>query len=151
MGLIWYLFDLKILTYWGLVTHICISKQTIIGSDNGVFPGQCIAIIWTSAGILLMGPLETNLSEILIVIHTFLLRKMHLKMYPGKWRLFCLDLNVLTSWSLMLKSSPTRYLNFTHVGTIFKKDWASTFWLLREMFIQLHIHRRWELHALTIK
>ena len=40
------------LTHWGRVTHICISKLTIIGSDNGSSPGRRQAIIWTNAGIL---------------------------------------------------------------------------------------------------
>ena len=47
--------------------HICISKLTIIVSDNGLSPGQRQAIIWTNAGILLIGPLGTNFSEILII------------------------------------------------------------------------------------
>ena len=34
--------------------HICISKQAIIGSDNGLAPGRHQAIIWTNAGILLI-------------------------------------------------------------------------------------------------
>ena len=34
------------LTHWGLVTHICVTKQTIIGSDNGLSPGRRQAIIW---------------------------------------------------------------------------------------------------------
>ena len=54
----------KHLTHWGRVTHICISKLTIIGSDNGLSPGGCQAIIWTNAGLLLIAPLETNFSEI---------------------------------------------------------------------------------------
>ena len=53
--------------------HICVGNLTIIGSDNGLLPGQRQAIIWTNAGILLIGPLETNFSEILIEIQTFLL------------------------------------------------------------------------------
>ena len=56
------------LTHWGRVTYICVSKQTIIGSDNSLSPGQRQAIICTNAGILLIGPLGTNLSEILIEI-----------------------------------------------------------------------------------
>ena len=59
------------LTHWGRVTHICVSKQTIIGSDNGLSPGGRQAIIWTDAGILLIWPLGTNFSEILIEIHAF--------------------------------------------------------------------------------
>ena len=46
--------------------HICIGKTTIIGSDNGLSPGRRQAIIWTNAAILLIGPLGTNFSEILI-------------------------------------------------------------------------------------
>ena len=48
--------------------HICVSKLTIIGSDNGLSPGLHQAIIWTNARILLNEPLETNFSEILMEI-----------------------------------------------------------------------------------
>ena len=41
------------LTHRGRVTHICVSKLTIIGSDNGLSPGRRQANIWTNAGILL--------------------------------------------------------------------------------------------------
>ena len=50
--------------HWGRVTHICIGKLTIIDSDNGLSSGRRQAIIQTNAGILLIGPLGTNLSEI---------------------------------------------------------------------------------------
>ena len=46
------------------VTHICISNVTIIVSDNDLVPGQHQAIIWTSAGILLIEHLWTNFSGI---------------------------------------------------------------------------------------
>ena len=36
---------LKVLTHWGQVTHICVSKLSSIGSDNGLSPGQLQAII----------------------------------------------------------------------------------------------------------
>ena len=79
--------------------HICFGKRNIIGSDNGlplVRPaGRRQAIIWTNAGILLIEPFVTNFNEILIEIHTFSLTKFHLKMSSGKWRPFCLGLNVL--------------------------------------------------------
>ena len=87
---------LKMLTHWGRVTHICVSKLTIIGSDNGLSPGRRQTIIWTNDGILLIRPLGTNFSEILIAIYTFSFEKMHLKMSSGKWRPSCLGLNVLT-------------------------------------------------------
>ena len=84
------------LTHWGRVTHICVSKLTIIGSDNGLSPERRQAIIWTNAGILLIGPLGTNFSEILTKIITFSFKKMYLKVSSAKWRPFCLGLNVLT-------------------------------------------------------
>ena len=83
------------LTHWGRVTHICISKLTIIGSDNGLSPGRRQAIIWTNNGILLIRTFRTHFSEIVSEIHTFSLKKMHLKMSSGKWRPSCLGLNVL--------------------------------------------------------
>ena len=79
------------------MTHTCVSKLASIVSDNGLSPGRRQAIIWTNAGILLIVPLGTNFSGILIEIHTFSFKKMHFKMPSGKWRPFCLGLNVLTS------------------------------------------------------
>ena len=76
--------------------HICVDNLTIIDSDNGLSPGRRQAIIWTNVGILLIGLLGTNFSEMLIEIHTFSFKKIHLKMSSGKWRPFCLGLNVLT-------------------------------------------------------
>ena len=77
------------------MTHICVSKLTIIGSDNGLSPDRRQAIILTNAGILLIGPLGTNFSELLIEILTFSFRKMRLKVSSAKRRPFCLSLNVL--------------------------------------------------------
>ena len=87
------------------MTHICFSKLTIIGSDNGLSPVRCQAIIWTNAGMLLIGPFGTNFSEIVIGIYTFSSQKMHLKMSSGKWRPFCpglSELSVGTSASRMM-------------------------------------------------
>ena len=72
------------LTHLGRVTHICVGKLSIIGSDNGLLPEPRQAIIWTNAGILLIGPLGTNFNEILIEILTFLFKKIHLKLSSGK-------------------------------------------------------------------
>ena len=74
---------------------ICISKLTIIGSDNGLSPVRRQAIFWTNARVLLIGPLGTNLSEVVIEIHTFSFKKIDLKISSGKWRPFCLSFNVL--------------------------------------------------------
>ena len=92
------------LIHWGRVMHICGSKLTITGSDNGLSPDQRQAFIWTNDGISLIGPLGTNLSEILIKIHTFSFKKMHLKMSSGKRRPFCLGLNVLITTKRVLIS-----------------------------------------------
>ena len=86
---------IALLTHWGQVTQTCVGKLTIIGSDNGLSPGRRQAIIWTNARILLIRPLGTNFSEILIGIQTFSFKKMHLKMSSAKCRLFCLGLNEL--------------------------------------------------------
>ena len=88
----------SMLTHWGRVTHICVSKLTIIGLDNGLSPGRCQAIIWTNAGILLIGPFGTNFSEILIGIRTYSFKQIHSKMLSAKCRPFCLGLNVVTRW-----------------------------------------------------
>ena len=61
------------LTHWGRVTHICVGNLTIICSDNGLSPDRRQAITWTNVGILLIGPLGTNFSEMLIEIqHIFI-------------------------------------------------------------------------------
>ena len=56
----------RLFIHWGRVTHIYVSKLTIIGSDNGLSPGRRQVIIWTNAEILIIAPLGTNFSEILI-------------------------------------------------------------------------------------
>ena len=89
------------------MTHICVSDLTIIGSDNGLSPGRRQAIIRTNAGILLIRPLGTNFSEILIEILIFSFKKMHLKVSSAKRRPFCLGLNVLSIpvllWPIFLR------------------------------------------------
>ena len=52
------------------MTHIYVGKPTIIGSDNGFSPERHQDIIWTNDVILLIGPLGTKCSEILIEIQT---------------------------------------------------------------------------------
>ena len=73
--------------HWGQMTHICVGKLIIFGSDNGLSSGQRQAII-----------LGRNFSEILNEIKTFLLKKICLKMPSAKCCLFRLGLNVLTYW-----------------------------------------------------
>ena len=68
------------------------------GLDNGLPPGWHQAIIWTNAGILLIGPLGTNFSEFMIGSHTLSFKKMHLKISSTKWHPFGLILNVLITF-----------------------------------------------------
>ena len=99
------------LTHWGRVTQICVNILANIVSDNGLSPGRRQAIIWTSAGMLLIGPSGTNFNEIFIKIHTFSFKKLHLKTLSAKRRPFCPGLNGLTPW-------PPRdaVVNLTHWG-----------------------------------
>ena len=85
-----------LLTHWGWVMHICVSKLTITGSDNGLSPSRRQAIIWTNAGILWVWPLGTNFNEILIL--TFSFKKMRLKVSSAELWPFCVGLNVLSEY-----------------------------------------------------
>ena len=66
---------LHVLTQWGRVTHNCVGKLTLIGSDNGLSPGRRQAIIWTNAEILTIPILGTKFSEILNEMHIFTFMK----------------------------------------------------------------------------
>ena len=99
------------LTNWGRVTHICVDKLIIIGSDNGLSSDRCQAIIWTNVGLLSIGPLQAYFSENLIKIQQFSLNKMHMKMSSAEWRPSCLGLNVLrhisnSCWFYYRSSNP---------------------------------------------
>ena len=60
--------------------HVCIGKLTIIGSDNGLTPGQRQAIIRTNAGFIVNSNLRKKLQWNLSEIQTFSFKKMHLTM-----------------------------------------------------------------------
>ena len=127
------------LTHWGRVTHICIGNLNTIDSEDGFSPSWRQAIIWTNAGLLLIGPnLETNFSEILNKIQTFSLKKMHLKM-PAKWWPFCLGLNVLNlkDEGLFLEN-PCR-ISYNH-------NLCANYWP-EITFIQLHVWYGNHLHC----
>ena len=78
------------------MTHICVSKITIIGSDDGLSAGRRQAIIWTNDGIILIGYLGANFTVILIEIYTFAFKKIHMKMSSAKRRPYYPGLNVLS-------------------------------------------------------
>ena len=121
------------------MTHICVGNQTIIGSDKGLSPGRRQAIIWANAGILLVGNLGRNFSEILIEIHIFSFKKMHLKMSSAKWRPFCLGRwgalrwmqQNLTSEKTLVQCRRVRnhYLNRCWLKSMSPCDVTWTWWL----------------------
>ena len=103
---------LMVLTHWGRVTHICISNLTIIGSDNSLLPGRCQAIIWTNAGILLIGnKLQWNLnwnSSILIQENAF--ESVIWKMAAILSRPQCVKLYHMTSvWNVVFIDSRIKF------------------------------------------
>ena len=60
-GLLFFISNDQMLIYWGRVTHVCVSKLTIVGSDNGLLPGRRQAIIWTNAGLFVNSNLRNKL------------------------------------------------------------------------------------------
>ena len=67
------------------------------------------------AGILLIGPLGTNFSEILLEIYILSFIKMHLKMSSRRWRPFCLGLNVLNAiWGHSHSATPWWPVTLNH-------------------------------------
>ena len=110
----------------------------IIGSDNGLSPDRRQATIWTSAGILLIGPLGTNFSEILIGIQTFSFKKLHLKTSSAKWRLFCLGLNPIwqtlhcvSPCGISRRFSPYNHKRFLYCTTVCPGGfWSCSVWYL---------------------
>ena len=116
------------LTHWGRVTHICASELTIIGSDNGLSPSRRQAMVWTSAGILLIRPSGTNFSESKSMFFSF--KKMNLKMSSAKCRPFD-PIN-------QLKISPTTSSSEIVIATIFTFQWCS---IPRHMAFVLGLHK----------
>ena len=60
-----------------LQRDVYVSKPTTICSDDGLVLGQHQAILLKNDGILLIGTIATNFSEILSSINTFSFKKMH--------------------------------------------------------------------------
>ena len=71
-----------------------------MGSDNGLLPFWCQAIIWTNAGLLSVELLWTHFSKVLIKKQQFSLKKIHMKMSSTKCQPSCLCVSVLTAGKL---------------------------------------------------
>ena len=112
------------LTHWGQVTHIYVSKLTVIGSDNGLGLGRRKAIFWTNVGILLIVPLGTNFREIAIKNSTFSFK-------IGKW---------FDIWKCRLENG--RYLVSASMGYFsFGQHWATGAVVLKH----IHSQNQWSL------
>ena len=118
--------DPGVITHWGRVTYLCVSKLIIIASHNGLSPGRRQAIIWINAGILFIEPLGKNFSEILIESDTFSFQKMHLKILSDKWQPFFLCFNVLRPYH---SSHLVQILKYIHPWILQMKFWSWTSWI----------------------
>ena len=118
---------------------LCVYKLTIIDSDKGLSLRRHQAIIWTNAGLLLIGPLGTNFSEILIEIF------LHFNSIKCIWKCrlenggpSCFCLNVLSHRYVLT-------VIICSISAIFVSATWDMPWLLVWAFIHL------ELRRLTIK
>ena len=98
---IWVLTKMKVLfhdsssTNWGGVTHICISKLAIVGSDCRLVGAKslsvpCWSIVYWTHGNKHQWNLNRN-------VYIFI-KEMHLKWSSGNWRPFSFGLNMLNYW-----------------------------------------------------
>ena len=124
-------------THWGRVTHICVGKLAIIGSNNGLSPGRRQAIIWTNAAILLIGPLGTNFSEILNELQTFSLKKILLKMSSAKCCPFRLGLNVLRTFWLWHTQEQLLVNTYRILSSLFYRIGINK--------MHCYLYKRWEI------
>ena len=84
----------KYLTHWGRVTHICVCKLTIIGSDNGLSPEWHQAIMnqcWNIVKWTLRNKLQWNFKRNWYIF----LQENVFEKSSRNWRPFCLGLHVL--------------------------------------------------------
>ena len=82
--------------------------------DNGLSPNRQQAIICTNVGLSLIGLLRKYSRHFFYQNATFFIDKMILKMLITKWRLFCLDLNVLklNVWHFANHAIPLIFLRY---------------------------------------
>ena len=86
---------------------MCVSKITIIGSDNGLSPDRRQVIIWTNFGILLIQIKRTTFSEILSEIYTFSFKKMHLKKVVSEMAAILSRPQCVNNWPIFIIESST--------------------------------------------
>ena len=141
-------FQMLCLTYWGHVTHVCISKLGHHWFRWWLLPLQHQTINKTNAGLLVIQPSGTHFSAILMKYEYFPFKQMCLQMISVKYPPFCLSLHVLrwhrsftvlllvvdmcvlftankTNW-IVYHSCATEKLKFVEVDYISTKNWHSS-------------------------
>ena len=92
--------------------------------------------------ILLIGPIGTNFSEILIKVLTFSFKKMHLKVSSANWLTFCFILNVLTIGSGEISHDISLSISMTsNQWKFIRNNWMikNNIWLLWSVITPLMI------------
>ena len=112
-------------------------------------------IIWTSAGLLSIGPLGTNFSQILIKTQNFSFGEMHLEVPSAKWRPVCpggrwvnsLTLSVATpsTYSFTGSGAPIIYECIIKLITSIKKGWYNRMNILSNKMSEVYTWDR-EIH-----
>ena len=111
-----------------------------IVSGNGLSPVGRQAVTLTNAGLLSIGPLGTNFSEIWIKMQNFSFMKMHSKMSFAKWRPFCLGLNVLSHPRCGLLTLRLEYNGWHFAEDLFKSIFLyEKFCILIEIKLKLSL------------
>ena len=78
------------------MTHICVSSQIFIGSDNSFSPGRRQAIIWPNAELLLIRTLGTNFSEMFNRNSNIFIQENVFENVVCEMSSICLGLDVIT-------------------------------------------------------
>ena len=89
-----------------------VDTLAIIGSDNGLSPLQHQTITYTNNGPLLIWPLGTNFSGILIKIQQNSFNKINFIMSSAKLQSFCLSLNVFKHYVFKFMAIVIAYIEF---------------------------------------
>ena len=92
------------------------------GSDTGLVPSRSLAIIWTNAIWLLIGPSWTNFSEIWIKIHvlTIFIPEINLE------NVVCKTLAILSQPQCDKQTAYNKFaLEFLHISVLIYMSWLS--------------------------
>ena len=113
------------------VTHICVNKLTVIGSDNGLSHERRQVTIWSNVGMLLNRTVGRKFGEIRSTIHTFSLKKIYFKPSSAQWR--------PSSRPKCVKEAPDNYMRLSYV--IFNSNKLQRiFWWCKLAIHTMHSH-----------